>query len=169
MPAKEEKMLSKRMLDSLSEQLNKEIYSGYYYLGMSDYAASNGLKGVANWFYRQWQEELEHARKILDYINANRQRAMLRAIDEPPQEFSSAKDLFEKTLAHEKKVTGLINNLVELARAENDKSTEEFLQWFVKEQVEEEETPKGILDDINRAEKDGAGLKAIDNQLAERK
>ncbi|MBL7156632.1 MAG: ferritin [Candidatus Omnitrophica bacterium] len=160
-------MLSKKILENLSEQMNKEIYSGYFYLGMSDYAASTGLGGFANWFYAQWKEEIAHAKVILNYINKNGQRAMLKAIDEPPQDFTSGQDLFEKTLAHEKKVTGLIKALVELARTEKDTETENFLQWFVKEQREEESTPAGILEEIKKAGE--KGIKEIDKKLSARK
>jgi len=158
-------MLSKKMLDELNEQINKEIYSAYFYLGMSAYAASKGLKGFANWFYCQWNEELFHAKKIFDYIHQSGEKVFLKAIDEPPQDFSSAKDLFEKTLAHEKKVTTLIRNLVELAKKENDKDTEDFLQWFVKEQVEEEENPVKVLKRLKEEEK---GIQIVDEELAVR-
>jgi len=165
----EKNMLSKKMLEGLNEQINKEIYSAYFYLGMSAYAASLGSNGVANWFYIQWKEELVHTKKMFDYVHKQGERVSLKAIDEPPQDFSSVRDLFAKTLAHEKKVTGLINNLVDLARKENDKETEDFLQWFVKEQVEEEATPAGILDKLNQAGKDKKALTEIDNELAGRK
>jgi len=159
-------MINEKVKEALSEQMNKEIYSGYFYLGMADYAASIGLIGFANWFYEQWKEEIAHARVILKYVNKNGQRVMLKAIDEPPQDFKSGEELFEKTLAHEKKVTGLINKLVELAKAENDTKTVEFLQWFVKEQVEEEATPRGILEEIKKAGKDK--IKDIDKKLKSR-
>jgi len=162
-------MISEKMKDALSEQINKEIYSAYFYLGMSAYAASTGLKGFANWFYRQWSEEVIHAKKMFDYVHEQGQRVALKAIDEPPQDFTSGKDLFARTLAHEKKVTGLINNLVALAKKENDKATEEFLQWFVKEQKEEEATPTGILKKIEESEKDKNGLRDMDRALSARK
>lgn len=162
-------MLSKKMLEGLNEQINKEIYSAYFYLGMSAYAASTGLDGVANWFYIQWKEELRHTKKMFDYVHQRRNRVILKAIDEPPQDFSSVADLFAKTLAHEKKVTGLINNLVELAKKENDEDTEKFLAWFVKEQVEEEATPAGILDKINHAGKDKKAITEVDRELAARR
>lgn len=162
-------MLSKKMLEALSEQFNKELYSGYFYLGMASYAASKGLDGFANWFYCQWNEEAIHAKKLFDYIHNRGERMMLKAIDGPLQDFSSAKDLFEKTLAHEKKVTGLIKNLVKLAGEENDRKTADFLQWFVKEQVEEEATPARILNKIEEAEKNKKGLSEIDKELASRK
>ena len=162
-------MLSKKMKDAIDEQINKEIYSAYFYLGMSAYAASKGLAGFANWFYKQWNEELFHTKKMFDYVHAEGQRVTLKAIDNPPQDFTSGPDLFEKTLAHEKKVTGLINNLVKLAKEENDKTTEDFLGWFVKEQKEEEETPAGILEKISKAGKDEKGISEVDGELVKRK
>ena len=162
-------MLSKKMKDAIDEQINKEIYSAYFYLGMSAYAASKGLVGFANWFYKQWNEEIFHAKKMFDYVHAEGQRVTLKAIDNPPQDFTSGPDLFEKTLAHEKKVTGLINNLVKLAKEENDKTTEDFLGWFVKEQKEEEATPAGILEKISKAGKDEKGISEVDGELVKRK
>ena len=162
-------MLSQNIANRLNEQANKEIYSGYFYLGMSAYAASSGLPGFANWFYGQWKEELAHAKKFYDYIVKEGSKVVLTAIDKPPQDFSSGEDLFKKTLTHEKKVTGLIHSLVELARGENDKTTEEFLQWYVKEQKEEEATPAGILERIKKAGKDKNAFLEIDRQLMARK
>ena len=159
-------MITKKVKDSLDEQINKEIYSAYFYLGMSAYAASKGLNGFANWFYKQWNEEIFHAKKMFDYVHQNGERVTLKTIDCPPQDFSSAKDLFAKTLAHERKVTGLIKDMVGLAKEENDKATEEFLQWFIKEQAEEESTPAGILKNI---EESGEDFQAVDTVLAKRK
>ena len=162
-------MISEKMKDALNEQINKELYSAYFYLGMSAYAASTGLKGFANWFYRQWGEELIHTKKMFDYVHEKGRRVTLSAIEKPPQDFTSCKDLFARTLEHEKKVTRLINNLVELAKKENDKATEEFLEWFVKEQKEEEATPAGILQKIEHAEESNKNLSEIDGRLAARK
>jgi len=162
-------MLSKKIEEALNEQANKEIYSAYFYLGMSFYAASIGLEGFRHWFYQQWKEELFHAKKFYDYIVQQKGKVTLEAIEKPPQDFSSAEDLFAKTLNHEKKVTGLINGLAELAKSENDSEAENFLQWFVKEQKEEEETPAGILKKIEEKGKDEKGLSEIDRELATRK
>ena len=162
-------MLSKKVLDSINEQINKEIYSAYLYLGMSAYAASTGFPGVAGWFYAQWREEIVHAKRMFDYIHKRGERVVLKAIDNPPQDFNSIEDLYAKTLAHEKKVTSLINNLVDVAKSEKDGETEEFLQWYVKEQKEEEETPAGILSKIKAADNDIAKLKKIDEELGVRK
>ncbi|MCQ9206695.1 MAG: ferritin [Omnitrophica bacterium] len=162
-------MLSEKMAKSLNEQHNREIYSGYFYLGMSAYAASSGLSGFAHWFFQQWKEELIHAKKFMDYIIKRKNRLVLLPIEEPPQDFSSGEDLFNRTLNHERNVSKLIAGLVEMAKDENDRETCEFLQWFVKEQVEEETTPAGILKKIRAEGKDEKALSAIDCQLAGRK
>ncbi len=162
-------MLSENMTERLNYQLNREIYSGYFYLGMAAYAASVGLPGFASWFKTQLKEELFHAEKIFDYINQQGARVTLRTIEEPPQDFTSGADLFEKTLAHEKKVTKMIHDLVDLAKSENDNETEKFLQWFVKEQAEEEATPAGILQKLKLVEEGKEGILKTDGELAKRK
>jgi ferritin len=162
-------MLNKKIEEALNGQANKEIYSGYFYLGMSAYAASLGLPGFQHWFYQQWKEELFHAKKFYDYIVEEKGKVALEAIEKPPQYFTSATDLFAKTLNHEKKVTGLINDLVTLAKSQNDQKTCDFLQWFVKEQAEEEEGPAKILKKIEEKGKDEKGLSEIDTELATRK
>lgn len=161
-------MLSAKLLTDFNDQINKEIYSAYLYLAMASYAKSIGLDGVANWFNVQVQEELSHARKLYDYVNEKEERVMLTAVDEPPQNFVSAADLFEKTLSHEKKVTKLIESLVNTARSEKDKIAEDFLQWFVSEQVEEENNAALVLRKIKSAGNDSEKLSAIDKELAKR-
>ena len=162
-------MISKKMVDAIDRQLNREIYSAYFYLGMASYAESIGYKGVANWFKAQWKEELFHADKMFDYVLKRGSRVMLEPIEEPPQDFSSIQDLFKRTTEHEKKVTALIHKLVELAKQENDNETASFLQWFVKEQIEEEATPAGILKGLETKGKSKEGLLEIDSELAKRK
>ena len=161
-------MISKKMVDSLNEQINKEIYSAYLYQSMASYVVSIGLNGFANWFNVQVKEELSHAEKIYNYVNQQGGRVILKAIEGPPTSFSSALDLFENTLEHEKKVTGMINKLVDLARSESDHATEAALQWFVTEQVEEESNANEILQKLELIGKDGNGLLTIDTQLAAR-
>ncbi len=164
-------MISDKLVKALTRQMNRELYSAYLYFGMASYAASVGLKGFESWFIAQAKEEEQHARKFYDYLIERGARVILEDIEKPPQDFSSGLNLFEKTLAHEKKVTQLIHDLVRMAQGENDKKTEEFLQWFVKEQVEEEATPSRILQNIKSAvEKDEkAGLFTINSELAKRK
>ena len=164
-------MLSEKMASSLSRQMNREMYSGYLYMGMASYAASIGLKGFENWFIAQCKEELEHAKKFYDYLIENGARVIMEDIEKPPQEFTSGLDIFEKTLEHEKKVTGLIHDLVNMAKGEGDSDTEKFLAWFVSEQKEEEATPariiKSIRDGITKDEK--SGYDTVDAQLSKRK
>jgi ferritin len=165
---KGEVMISEKMIKSLNYQVNRETYSAYFYLGMASYATEKGLNGIANWFTVQVQEELSHAQKIYDYVTQQGARVMLEAIEEPPQSFSSVLDLFEKTLEHEKKVTELINGLVNQAKDENDHATEIFLQWFVTEQVEEEANAEELVQKLKLIGKDGNGLLMVDKELSQR-
>ncbi len=161
-------MLSKKMLDRLNHQINRELYSSYFYMGMAAYASSIGLNGLTNWFNLQAKEEEYHAGRIFNYIAKNKGRVLLRAIEEPPQNFKSPEDLFQRTLDHEKKVTGMINDLVKLSKKENDKATESFLQWFVNEQKEEEESAAKNLKLLSSVDDDET-LQKVDNALGKRR
>lgn len=161
-------MITKKMLNSLNEQLNKEIYSAYLYVSMAAYAASIGLAGFSSWFNVQVQEELVHSKKFYDYINQQGGRVTLKAIDAPPTDFANVTALFKETLEHERKVTKMINSIVSLAKKENDNATQGFLQWFITEQVEEEASAAEILQKLNLVGKDGNGILLIDSQLATR-
>lgn len=161
-------MLSGKMTEALNRQINREIYSAYFYLGMAAYAHSVKLEGVANWFTVQVTEELSHAEKMFDYVSSQGNRVMLDEIETPPQDFTSAVDLFRRTLEHEKKVTGLIHNLVEVAGQEGDGRTGEFLQWYVKEQVEEEENAGGVLKKMEDAGEDEKAILPLDEELTAR-
>jgi ferritin len=161
-------MLSKKMGKSLNHQINRELYSAYLYVSMASYAVSEGLNGFANWFTVQAKEEVFHAEKMYNYVNQQGSKVILEAIEQPPVDFSSMLDLFEKTLEHEKGVTAMINNLVKLAREENDYATESFLKWYVTEQVEEEASPTEIIQKLKLIGKDGRGLLMIDKELAAR-
>ncbi len=161
-------MISERMTQALNDQINAEIFSSYLYLSMSSYASHVGLPGCANWFFIQAKEELTHAQRFCDYINSQGQRVILAAIQKPESEFTSALAMFEATLAHEKLVTGLVNDLVNLAREERDHATEIFLQWFVSEQVEEEQNASDIIAKLKLAGDQGGGLFMIDKELAGR-
>jgi ferritin len=126
------------------------------------------LEGFANWMYYQAQEELTHAMKFYDFINQRGGRIALAPIDAPPAEWGSPLAVFEATLAHEQKVTGLINDLMEVAVAERDHATQIFLQWFVSEQVEEEESVGGVLEQLKLMGEAKGGLFMIDRELAKR-
>ncbi len=161
-------MLSEKMQDAINGQLNAELYSSYLYLSMNAYFKSINLDGFANWMYYQAQEELAHAMKFYDFINQRGGRVSLLKIEAPPYQWDSPRAVFEATLEHERKVTGLINELVELALAEHDHATNIFLQWFVSEQVEEEENVGGVLEQLKLMGEAKGGLFMIDRELAKR-
>lgn len=161
-------MLNEKMEEALNEQINKELYSSYLYLAMSAYSSSIGLPGFAHWFQIQVQEETIHGMKIFDYINRQGGRVSLKEIKEPPMEFGTPMEIFQKTLQHEQFVTRSINELVNLARSENDEATVSFLQWYVEEQVEEEENDNEIIDKLKNVGEDKAALSELDAELAKR-
>jgi ferritin len=161
-------VLTEKMGEALNKQLNNEIYSAYLYLSMSAHSTFVGLKGFANWFMIQYQEEMVHAMKIYDYINAQGGQVKLMAIAQPPTQFGSPLNMFEKTLQHEKFITKSINDLVDLAIEEKAHATNIFLQWFVTEQVEEEANDNEIIAKLKLVGKEGNGLFMIDKELAAR-
>ncbi len=161
-------MISDKMTTALNKQINAELYSAYLYMSMSADALHGGLKGAANWFRVQAQEEMVHAQKFYDYVNTQGARVVLAAIDGPPDKFKSLQNMFEEALKHEQKVTSLIHKLASMAKAEDDHATGNFLQWFVTEQVEEEENARDVLDKIKLAGGPGPGLFMVDNELAAR-
>jgi len=161
-------MLNKRMVKALNEQINKELYSAYLYLSMSAHSTFIGLKGFANWFMVQYQEEMVHVMKIYDYVNDQGGQVKLMAVAEPPAEFGSPLDMFEKTLKHERFITKCINDLVDLAVKEKDHATNVFLQWFVTEQIEEEANDNDIISKLKLVGKEGNGLFMVDKELAAR-
>ena len=161
-------MLSEKIVEALNKQINREMYSAYLYMSMSTYSTYIGLKGFANWFMVQYQEEMTHAMKIYTYVNDQGAQVKLMTIDQPLTGFESPMDMFEKTLEHEKFVTKCINDLVDLAAQENDHATTIFLQWFVTEQIEEEANDNEIIAKLKLAGKEGNGLFMIDKELAAR-
>jgi len=161
-------MLSKRMEEALNQQVNAELYSSYLYLSMSAYFESINLKGFANWMKVQAQEELLHAMKIYDFINERGGRVTLTSIDAPPTEWDSPLAAFEGVYEHECKVTGLINDLVNLALEEKDHASHIFLQWFVTEQVEEEASADEIVQRLKLMGDARGGLFMLDRELGQR-
>jgi len=161
-------MISKKMQDALNGQVNAELYSAYLYLSMESYFKSLNLNGFANWMRVQTQEEVVHATKIYDFINERGGRAILKAIAGPPTTWDSPLAVFEAAYKHEQKVTGLINDLVDLAIKEKDHATNTFLQWFVNEQVEEEASADAIVQQLKMMESAPGGLFMLDRELAQR-
>lgn len=161
-------MINKKMEDAINDQITAEIYSAHLYLAMVSYLESIDLPGFAHWMRIQYQEEISHAFKMFEYIIERDGRARVMQIDEPPFEWNSVLDVFEGAYAHEQKVTGRINNLVDIALAEKDHASHIFLQWFVNEQVEEEATAKSIIQQLKMLGDSKAGLFQIDRELGQR-
>lgn len=161
-------MISKKMTSAINDQINAEMFSGYLYMAMSSCCSQMGFKGAAHWFFVQMQEELTHALRFYKYVNDQGQHCVLEAIEKPQATFKSLKEMFEKTLAHERTVTARINKLMDLARKESDHATEVMLGWFVNEQVEEEATASELLQTLSFAGTDMSGLLMIDKDLAAR-
>ncbi len=161
-------MLKNKMAEALNKQINEEMYSAYLYLSMSAYFDSIGLKGFANWMMVQYKEETDHAMKIYNYMQAQGAEIKLLAIKEPPCKWESPLDAFEATLKHEQHITECINKLVDLAEELKDRATYNFLQWFIDEQVEEEENDREIIEKLKLVEGSRNGLFMIDKDLGQR-
>lgn len=161
-------MIKEKMQKSLNDQVNAELYSSYLYLSMAAFFESINLKGFANWMRVQTQEELVHAMKFYDFIIERGGNVVLSSIEGPPTEWASPLAVFEHAYKHEQKVTGLINNLVDLATAEQDHATSNFLQWFVAEQVEEEASADEVVQKIKLMGDASGGLFMLDRELAQR-
>lgn len=161
-------MLSDKMTDALNQQINAEMYSSYLYLSMSADFEAKGLSGFAAWMAAQAREEYGHAMKIYGYIHEQMGRVQLGAIDAPPAEWGSPLEVFQETFKHEQKVTKLIHDLVGLARSENDYATENFLGWFVTEQVEEEASAADLRDKLEMIGDSKNGLFMLDRAAAQR-
>lgn len=163
-------MMNKKVEKALNDQIRWELYSAYLYLSMSSWYESIGLRGFANWERVQAQEERDHAMKIFDYVISRGGRVKLQAIDAPDTEWKSPLDAFRFSYAHEQKVTGLINALVDLSFEEKDHATYSMLQWFVNEQIEEESNASEIVNKLELIEKETGGsmLYMLDKELGTR-
>jgi ferritin len=161
-------MLSKKMVQALNGQINKEMYSAYLYMAMSSAAVAAGFKGAGVWFMVQYHEEMVHAMKLYEYIGRQAGAVKLTAIAEPPAKFASLLDMFEKTLAHERTVTASINELMDLAIGEKDHATQAFLAWYVTEQVEEEQNDTEIIQALTMIGNDKSAQYMYDKELGAR-
>jgi ferritin len=161
-------MLQKKMAQSLNEQISKEMYSAYLYMSMSAYSNTMGLKGFANWFMVQYHEEMFHAMKLFEYIQRQGEEVKLEAFQAPPNTFESALDMFTQTLAHERSITKSINELMDLAISKKDHATQIFLEWYVTEQVEEEENDSDMIAQLKLIGDNPHALLMLDRELATR-
>ena len=161
-------MLSKKLHEALNAQINAELWSAYLYLSMSMDAEAKGLKGGANWFYIQFQEEQDHARIFMNHILSRDAEVTLRPIAEVRTSWASPLEMFRDTLEHEKKVTALINDLAAIAAEDKDYASSNMLVWFIDEQVEEEESARGMITACEAVEGNKFGMYMLDKELAAR-
>jgi ferritin len=161
-------MLKPSVEEALNKQINAEIYSSYLYLSMSAHFGAINLAGGASWFRAQAQEEMVHAMMIFNFVLERGGRVKLTAIEGPETEWESPLAVFEAAYKHERHVTALINGLVDLALQESDHATNNFLQWFVGEQVEEEASADAVVQKLKLVGNDGGGLFMVDQELGAR-
>lgn len=161
-------MLSTRLHDAINAQVNAELWSAYLYLAMSMDAEAKGYKGVANWFYVQFQEEQAHARIFMNYLNSRDAKVELLPIEAVPSTWDTVLDMYKQTLEHEKKVTSLINNLAAIATEDRDFASINRINWFIDEQIEEEESAREMIFTVEAVENDKYGMYMLDKDLATR-
>lgn len=161
-------MLSKKMETALNKQINAELFSWYLYQSMAAYLESINLPGAARWMTAQAQEEMSHAMKIYGFVHERNGRVTLAGIDEPQAKWKSPLAAFEAAYGHEQKITGMIHDLLTLARAEKDPASEVFLQWFVSEQVEEEANALANVEKLKLVGDATGPLLMVDRELGAR-
>ena len=162
-------LIQDKMVKAINKQMNAELYSSYLYLAMAAHFTANNWLGFAHWMKIQAKEEYGHAMKFYEYLCGRGGRVILSSLEAPPQDWKTPLDIFEKTYAHELKVTAMINDLLKLARAEDDTATESMLKWFIDEQVEEEANTSLIMEKLKRIKDSANGLFMLDHELSERK
>jgi ferritin len=162
-------MMSKTMQDAMNEQMKHEFYSSYLYLSMSAYCDRANLPGLARWMRAQAQEETKHAMKIFDHVLDRGGKIELQQLGRPPADFESPSQVFEQAHKHEQQVTASINKVYGLAVDERDFASTSFLDWFVKEQVEEEKTSGLLAEQLRMVGEDRPGLLMLDRELGQRK
>lgn len=161
-------MLNQKVADLLNDQINKEFYSAYLYLDMSNYFEAKGLDGFANWYRVQAQEERDHAMLFYQYLQNNDCKVQLKAIAQPDKVFKKDMDVLNAGLEHEEYVTSLINNIYAAAYEVKEFRTMQFLDWFIKEQGEEETNARDMITKMELFGNDSKGLYMLNQELAAR-
>jgi len=161
-------MISEKMAEAINEQINAEMYSGYLYLSMAVDFAEKNLDGFEHWMRLQAQEELDHGMRFLDYLQERGGHVELETIEKPEVEWKTPLEAFEYVYQHECKVTGMINDLVDLAEKEKDRATVNMLQWFVDEQVEEEDSADEIVQKLKMVGDNPSALLMMNEKMAQR-
>lgn len=162
-------MIKQKLEKAINKQINAELWSVYLYLSMSVYFESINLAGFANWMRIQAKEEVGHAMRFYKHVVERRGRMTVSAITAPPTIWKSPLHTFEEAFKHEQKVTGMINELADMAKAENDYATASMLKWFIDEQVEEELSTDTIVQKLKMIGTNTGGLYMLDHELGERK
>lgn len=158
--------MDKKLIKEINKQLNFELESAHVYLAMQNYFADESLTGFENWFNIQYQEEVAHAQKFMNYLNDRGVKVEISGFGNPKNDFNSVLEVLETSLNHEKEVTKRIHNLMDIALEVKDHATVSFLNWYVDEQVEEEANFSELIDKVKRL--DGKGLYMLDKELASR-
>lgn len=159
------KEMDKKVSELLNDQVNKELYSAYLYLDMANFYSQKGLDGFANWFEIQAKEEQDHALLMYRYLQNNSEPVILKAIDKPDKEFFDLSDPLKAALEHEKYVTSLINQIYEAAASVKDFRTTQFLDWFIKEQGEEEKNSSDLITKMELFGQDPKSLYMLNTEL----
>jgi ferritin len=160
--------MDKQLEKLIQEQIRNEWYSAYLYMSMAAYFESANFEGFAHWMYKQAEEEQAHARKMFTFLIDRGVKVVLQAISAPPSDFASPAAVFEMSHEHEKKVTGMINGIADMADKVNDHPTKVFIQWFISEQVEEEKNVSRIVDILKKLPPNSGGIYQLDHQLGKR-
>jgi ferritin len=142
-------MLSKKLEQVLNSQVEKEVYSSNFYLAIASWAETQGFEGTSKWFYAQAEEEHMHMLKFINYINERGGKAIVPAVVQPPLEYTDIREVFKMVLKHEEYISKAINDIVGVCIDEKDYSTQNWIQWFVNEQLEEEKSVRSIIDKLN--------------------
>jgi ferritin len=161
-------MISEKLQEAFNKQINVEQYSSQLYLSMAAYFESQDLKGMASWMLVQATEENAHAMRIFNFLNDRSGRVVLEKLEAPKTEWASPLDVFEDAYKHELHITGQINNLMNVAGAERDGASHDFLEWFCREQIEEESSVQLIVSQLKLVGDSGVGRYMIDQQLGQR-
>jgi ferritin len=162
---KKEKIMDKKLVKGMNDQINFELYSSYLYLSMASYLKSLNLNGFSNWMDVQVKEELAHTTRFYNFLHDRGEEVVLEAIARPEGKWNSPLEVFQDALKHEKKVTERINKLTNMAAELSDHASSNFLQWFVNEQVEEEANVVNVIEQIKLV---GGALFMLDRELSQR-
>ena len=160
--------IASKMEEAINKQVNAELYSAYLYLGMSASCTEMNLKGVANWLYVQAQEEMTHAMKFHRFVMERSRHTKFPAIESVPSDWKSPLQMFVVAYEHEQKVSGMINNIMDIALTERDHASASMLRWFIDEQVEEEANASEIAEKLKLIGDSKDGLLMLDKELSVR-